>query len=130
MINLLANAIPHLQGILKNEMITIINKKVINFNGFAKEKENIINTFSHIQPLNPSEVTKLTSGTLDSPSMYKFYIIDNLASVLNSVEMVDCIIKWNNKAFKVFSKEDWALNGWIMVIGSEISLNNEVDENV
>lgn len=130
MINLLANAIPHLQGILKNEMITIINKKVINFNGFAKEKENIINTFSHIQPLNPSEVVKLTSGTLDSPSMYKFYIIDNLASVLNSVEMVDCIIKWNNKAFKVFSKEDWALNGWIMVIGSEISLNNEVDENV
>lgn len=130
MINLLANAIPHLQGILKNEMITIINKKVINFNGFAKEKESIINTFSHIQPLNPSEVVKLTSGTLDSPSMYKFYIIDNLASVLNSVEMVDCIIKWNNKAFKVFSKEDWALNGWIMVIGSEISLNNEVDENV
>lgn len=130
MINLLANAIPHLQGILKNEMITIINKKVINFNGFAKEEENIINTFSHIQPLNPSEVVKLTSGTLDSPSMYKFYIIDNLASVLNSVEMVDCIIKWNNKAFKVFSKEDWALNGWIMVIGSEISLNNEVNENV
>ena len=130
MINLLANAIPHLQGILKNEIITIINKKVINFNGFAKEQESIIKTFSHIQPLNPAEVTKLTSGTLDSPSMYKFYIIDNLASVLNSIEMTDCVIKWNNKAFKVFSKEDWALNGWVMVIGSEISLNDEVSENV
>ena len=130
MINLLANAIPHLQGILKNEMVTIINKKVINFNGFAKEQENIIKTFSHIQPLNPAEVSKLTSGTLDSPSMYKFYIIDNLASVLNSIEMTDCVIKWNNKAFKVFSKEDWALNGWVMVIGSEISLNDEVSENV
>ena len=130
MINLLANAIPHLQGILKNEMITIINKKVINFNGFAKEQESAINTFSHIQPLNPAEVVKLTSGTIDSPSMYKFYIIDNLASVLNSIEMVDCVIKWNNKAFKVFQKVDWALNGWVMVIGSEISLNDEVSENV
>lgn len=130
MLNLLANAIPHLQGILKNEIITIINKKVINFNGFAKEQENIIETFSHIQPLNPAEVSKITSGTLDSPSMYKFYIIDNLASVLNSIEMTDCVIKWNNKAFKVFSKEDWALNGWVMVIGSEISLNDEVSENV
>lgn len=126
MVNLLMNAMPHLQGLIKNENIIIINKSIENVNGFPIETETIINTFCHLQPVNPSEIAKLTSGTLDSNNYYKFYIIDNLAEVLSSVSKTDCVIKWGDKSFKVFSKEDWSLNGWIMVIGTQILGDNNV----
>lgn len=126
MVNLLMNAMPHLQGLIKNENITIINKSIENVNGFPVETETSINTFCHLQPVNPSEIAKLTSGTLDSNNYYKFYIIDNLAEVLSSVSKTDCVIKWGDKSFKVFSKEDWSLNGWIMVIGTQILKGNNV----
>ncbi|EAJ4656104.1 hypothetical protein CYA84_07780 [Campylobacter coli] len=126
MVNLLMNAMPHLQGLIKNENITIINKSIENVNGFPVETETSINTFCHLQPVNPSEIAKLTSGTLDSNNYYKFYIIDNLAEVLSSVSKTDCVIKWGDKSFKVFSKEDWSLNGWIMVIGTQILGDNNV----
>ena len=126
MVNLLMNAMPHLQGLIKNENITIINKSIENVNGFPVETETSIKTFCHLQPVNPSEIAKLTSGTLDSNNYYKFYIIDNLAEVLSSVSKTDCVIKWSDKSFKVFSKEDWSLNGWIMVIGTQILGDNNV----
>ncbi|QGK89672.1 hypothetical protein [Campylobacter phage DA10] len=126
MVNLLMNAMPHLQGLINNENITIINKSIENVNGFPVETETSINTFCHLQPVNPSEIAKLTSGTLDSNNYYKFYIIDNLAEVLSSVSKTDCVIKWGDKSFKVFSKEDWSLNGWIMVIGTQILGDNNV----
>lgn len=126
MVNLLMNAMPNLQGLIKNENITIINKSIENVNGFPVETETSINTFCHLQPVNPSEIAKLTSGTLDSNNYYKFYIIDNLAEVLSSVSKTDCVIKWGDKSFKVFSKEDWSLNGWIMVIGTQILGDNNV----
>lgn len=126
MVNLLMNAMSHLQGLIKNENITIINKSIENVNGFPIETETSINTFCHLQPVNPSEIAKLTSGTLDSNNYYKFYIIDNLAEVLSSVSKTDCVIKWGDKSFKVFSKEDWSLNGWIMVIGTQILGDNNV----
>ncbi|EDP3942658.1 hypothetical protein FV935_07875 [Campylobacter jejuni] len=126
MVNLLMNAMPHLQGLIKNENITIINKSIQNVNGFPIETETSINTFCHLQPVNPSEIAKLTSGTLDSNNYYKFYIIDNLAEVLSSVSKTDCVIKWGDRSFKVFSKEDWSLNGWIMVIGTQILGDNNV----
>lgn len=126
MVNLLMNAMPHLQGLIKNENITIINKSIENVNGFPVETETSINTFCHLQPVNPSEIAKLTSGTLDSNNYYKFYIIDNLAEVLSSVSKTDCVIKWGDKSFKVFSKEDWSLNGWVMVIGTQILGDNNV----
>ena len=126
MVNLLMNAMPHLQGLIKNENITIINKSIENVNGFPVETETSINTFCHLQPVNPSEIAKLTSGTLDSNNYYKFYIIDNLAEVLSSVSKTDCVINWGDKSFKVFSKEDWSLNGWIMVIGTQILGDNNV----
>lgn len=126
MVNLLMNAMPHLQGLIKNENITIIKKSIENVNGFPVETETSIKTFCHLQPVNPSEIAKLTSGTLDSNNYYKFYIIDNLAEVLSSVSKTDCVIKWGDKSFKVFSKEDWSLNGWIMVIGTQILGDNNV----
>ena len=119
--NLLNEAIPALQGLIKSQAISIINKEIQNVNGFPQETISEIETFAHIQPMNPAELTKLTSGTLDSTNYYKFYIIGDLAKILSSVSKADCEIVWNDSNFRVFYKEDWSLNGWIMVIASQLT---------
>ncbi len=118
MINLLSNALPYLQGLIKNEKIKIVNKYIENVNGFSQEFNLSLEAVAHIQPVNPKELIKLTSGTLDSNSYYKFWIIGDLANVLNSLNKTDCEIIYKDKTYSVFSKEDWSQNGWIMVIGS------------
>ncbi|ALW15613.1 hypothetical protein HW053_001481 [Campylobacter jejuni] len=118
MINLLSNALPYLQGLIKNEKIKIVNKYIENVNGFSQEFNLSLEAVAHIQPVNPKELIKLTSGTLDSNSYYKFWIIGDLANVLNSLNKTDCEIIYKNEKYSVFSKEDWSQNGWIMVIGS------------
>lgn len=131
--NLLNEALPALQGLIQNQNIAIINKEIQNVNGYPQEIESRIETFAHIQPINPNELLKLTSGTLDSNKYYRFYCIGNLAQVLGSVSKTDSLILWNDSYFRVFSKEDWSLNGWIMVIASEIAKeveNNEDSLNV
>lgn len=119
--NLLNDAIPALQGLIENQNITIVNESIKNQNGFPTSLIEKVETFAHIQPINPNDLVKLTSGTLDSARYFRFYILGNLAQVLSSVSKTDCKIVWGDSEFRVFSKEDWSLNGWIMVIGSEIA---------
>lgn len=119
MLNVLKNAIPNLTGLLKQEKITIINLTLKNVNGFPVSEETKLETYAHIQPINPNEIQKITSGTLDTAIMYKFYIMDNLADVLNSINNKDSLIEWNERRFKVYSKADWSLNGWIVICGTE-----------
>lgn len=128
MLNVLKNAIPNLTGLLKQEKITIINLTLKNVNGFPVSEETKLETYAHIQPINPNEIQKITSGTLDTAIMYRFYIIDNLADVLNSINNKDSLIEWNERRFKVYSKTDWSLNGWIVIYGTETQA--EVTDNV
>lgn len=128
MLNVLKNAIPNLMGLLKQEKITIINLTLKNVNGFPISEETKLETYAHIQPINPNEIQKITSGTLDTAIMYRFYIIDNLADVLNSINNKDSLIEWNKRRFKVYSKTDWSLNGWIVIYGTETQA--EVTEDV
>lgn len=128
MLNVLKNAIPNLTGLLKQEKITIINLTLKNVNGFPVSEETKLETYAHIQPINPNEIQKITSGTLDTAIMYRFYIIDNLADVLNSINNKDSLIEWNERRFKVYSKTDWSLNGWIVIYGTETQV--EVTNNV
>lgn len=128
MLNVLKNAIPNLTGLLKQEKITIINLILKNVNGFPVSEETKLETYAHIQPINPNEIQKITSGTLDTAIMYRFYIIDNLADVLNSINNKDSLIEWNERRFKVYSKTDWSLNGWIVIYGTETQA--EVTDNV
>lgn len=128
MLNVLKNAIPNLTGLLKQEKITIVNLTLKNVNGFPVSEETKLETYAHIQPINPNEIQKITSGTLDTAIMYRFYIIDNLADVLNSINNKDSLIEWNERRFKVYSKTDWSLNGWIVIYGTETQA--EVTEDV
>ena len=118
---LLNEALHALQGLIANQSISIVNKVLENVNGFPKETITETETFAHIQPLNPSELVKITNGTIDSTNNYKFYCIGNLAQVLSSVSKTDAEVIWNESRCRVFYKEDWSLNGWIMVIGSQLT---------
>lgn len=132
--NLLNEALPALQGLIQNQNIAIINKEIQNVNGFPQEIESEVKTFAYVQPVNPNELVKLTGGTLDSSKYFRFYCLNNFAQVLSSVSKTDSLILWNESYFRVFSKEDWSLNGWIMLIASEIAkgveTNNERALNV
>lgn len=117
--NVLKQALSNVSALIQNQEITIINKKQVNINGFSTTQNESISTYAHIQPLTPFEVAKITDSTLDSKSAYKFYILDNLAEVLNSLKNTKSTILWGDREFNVFSKNDYSLNGWVRVIGVE-----------
>lgn len=116
--NLLLNAMPYIENLIDKDDIEIINKYTENIKGYPKIFEDRIKCKAHVQPLNAQDLKKITSGTLDSNNMYKFYILGNNANVINFLEKIDCEILWKNKRFSIFSKYDWSKNGWIRVIGT------------
>lgn len=113
--NLLIEALPAVTNLIQKEEITIINEKIINDRGIQRSIKESLKTFAHIQPVNPSEIAKITQGTIDSPNMYKLWIVGNLAQVLSSISRTNCVIEWNSNLFEVYSKVDWSQNGWISV---------------
>ncbi|WP_291952727.1 hypothetical protein [Campylobacter sp.] len=116
--NLLNEALPSIFNLIPKENIKILNKHIENIDGFPNEFILEVESFACVQPVNPSELNKITNATLDSQNYYKFFIIGNLANVLNSLKKIDSKIIYKNQTFGVFSKEDWSSNGWIMVIGA------------
>lgn len=117
--NLLNEALPSIQGLIKNQKITIKTLKIENVRGFSYVSADEVETIAQIQPLTPFDIEKITQGTLDSKSFFNFWIFGNLAKVLNSLNYTDCEIIWGKRVFSVFSKDDWSQNGWIKVIATE-----------
>ena len=127
--NILKNALKHIQALIQNQRIVIINEVITNNNGFANVESVELETIAHIQPVSPFEIAKITSSTIDSPAIYRFYFLDNLANVLNSLENKASVIRWDDKLFRVKAKADWSQNGWIKVTAHQI-VNDEKVENV
>lgn len=128
MINVLSEALPHLDELIKRKSITIIKREIKNTKGFATSSETSLNTLAHVQPLTSFEIVKLTDSTLDSKSVYKFYFIGDLAEVLNFLNCKDCEIIFEGRRFSVYSKDDWAKNGWLKVIAYERAILPKPDE--
>lgn len=124
--NVLQNALTHIQTLIQNQRIIIINEQITNLDGFANIESTELETIAHVQPVTPIEVSKITHSTLDSPVLYRFYFLDNLAEVLNSLYNKSSIILWRDKHFRVYAKSDWSLNGWVKVTAVEI-LQEESD---
>lgn len=117
--NLLNEALPSIQGLIKNQKITIKTLKIENVRGFSYVSADEVETIAQIQPLTPFDIEKITQGTLDSKSFFNFWIFGNLAKVLNSLNYTDCELVWGKRVFSVFSKDDWSQNGWVKVIATE-----------
>ncbi len=71
MINVLSEALPHVDALIMRKPITIIKREIVNNKGFASSTETSLNTLAHAQPLTSFEIVKLTDSTLDSKSVYK-----------------------------------------------------------
>lgn len=128
MINVLSEALPHVDALIMRKPITIIKRELVNNKGFASSTETSLNTLAHAQPLTSFEIVKLTDSTLDSKSVYKFYFIGDLAEVLNFLNCKDCEIIFEGRRFSVYSKDDWAKNGWLKVIAYERATLPKPDE--
>lgn len=126
--NILKNALNHIQTLIQNQKILIINEQIANINGFANVESVELETMAHIQPVTPFEIAKLTDSTIDTPVIYRFYFLDDLANVLNSLESKTSLIKWGDKLYRVNAKSDWSQNGWIKVTAHQIQ--DEKVENV
>ena len=119
--NVLLEALEGVGDLIPTQPIQIIAKTKTIVDGFPEVSETTINSFAHIQPLTPFEVKKLTDSTLDSKSAYQFWLLDDLVQVLNMLNNTDSQIVFNNRRFNIYSKNDWSANGWIQVIGAEVS---------
>lgn len=115
---LLDDALELIDNLIPRQNITIVTESNTNVDGFPQTIETEIETIAHIQPLTPFEVKKLTEAVIGSNEYYKFWIVGNLAEVQTIINNKKTVIKWNNKEYSIFSKEDWSLNGWIQVVGT------------
>ena len=127
--NVLLEALEGVSNLIPYKAITIIMQMQEIANGFPVVVDEELNTFAHIQPLTPFEVKKLTDSTLDSGSYFKFYILEDLANVLNALQRTSAKVKFDDRYFNVFSKNDWSENGWIQVIGAEYNHIEEEEED-
>lgn len=116
--NLLNDALPHLQGILPNQSITLYQISKVLENGFPKSVTKEINCVAQIQPLSAVELSKIGDGLLNSQNAYKFYILGNLIEVGNFLNNESALILWNKVKYRVYSKHDFSQNGWIKVIAT------------
>ena len=51
--NILKNALNHIQALIQNQKIVIINEVITNNNGFANVESVELETIAHIQPVTP-----------------------------------------------------------------------------
>ena len=122
--NLLESALPPLNALITNQVITIISFENKIVDGFPESVKSELNTIAHIQPLTGIGNTSIGNTSIGNTSILnseiacKFYILRDLAQALNFVYNVDCEIIWNDKVFSIFNKEDWSSNGWIKVVGT------------
>lgn len=115
---LLEDALELIDNLIPRQDISIITKDKVLVDGFPQTVEVELDSIAHVQPLTPFEVKKLTEAVIGSNEYFKFWIVGNLAEVQNIINNKETVIKWNNKRYSIFSKEDWSLSGWIQVIGT------------
>lgn len=118
MANVLNDALPHIQGLIPNQNITILQKNKVLANGFPKVETKELNATAHIQPLTPFAMQKLGDSLFNSQKAYKFYILGNLAEVDGFLGNADSLIIWDKVEYSVYSKTDYSQNGWIQVIAT------------
>lgn len=115
--NILAKAISQVGSLYPSKMITIRNETSELFNGIDIKKSVEIVTVANIQQLKPSEVKAFDTYT-DSFECLRFYILGSdikiVASALEN-NFTSASIIYNNKTYKVYYREDWSLNGWVII---------------
>lgn len=116
--NVLNIALSSITNLVSNQSIQIKNAGYEIVNGVSRPlDDSLIEAKAHMQPLTAQELRQIQDGFFSSQEFYRLWIIgDNLDLVKFALNQnKESVIIWNNREYKVYSKQDWSLNGWIEV---------------
>lgn len=116
--SLLTDALPSIQALIPNSPVVIKseNKKLVK--GFVQSEISEFETFAHIQPVGGNTQTLVNTNLLLGEKSYKFYFTNDLPDILGILDNKETSIVWKGREYSVYSKEDWAQNGWVKVLAT------------
>ncbi len=117
--SLLTDALPSIQALIPNSPVTIKSEVKKLVKGFVQSEISEFKTFAHIQPVGNSNTQTLANmGLLLGEKSYKFYFTNDLPDILGILDNKETSIVWKGREYSVYSKEDWAQNGWVKVLAT------------
>ena len=116
--SLLNDALPSIQALIPNSPVVIKSEVKKLIKGFVQSEISEFETFAHIQPVGAHTQTLANTSLLLGEKSYKFYFINDLPSVSNFLDNKETSIIWKGREYSVYSKDDWAQNGWIKVLAT------------
>lgn len=135
--NILANAINQISKLYPAQQIKIYNTRAELINGVDFKNSVEIQTIAMVQQLKGSEVKDFTTY-VDSFEYFRFWVLNAdvklVASALQN-DFTNAKIYYNQKTYNVYYREDWSLNGWVIVdgvcqnVGLELNQSEIENEN-
>lgn len=115
--NILATAVAHVSKVYPEQSIRIINYKTALVNGLDYKRGAEVLTIANVQPLG-GQATKEAGAALDSTPSFRFWVLGDDVKLVSAVlhdGFSNAVILYNEATYKVFYKEDWSLNGWVII---------------
>lgn len=116
--SLLADALPSIQALIPNSPVVIKSEVKKLVKGFTQSEVSEFETFAHIQPVGANTQTLTNTSLLLGEKSYKFYFTNDLPDILGILNNKETSIVWKGREYSVYSKEDWAQNGWVKVLAT------------
>lgn len=116
--SLLADALPSIQALIPNSPVVIKSEVKKLVKGFTQSEVSEFETFAHIQPVGANTQTLTNTSLLLGEKSYKFYFTNDLPDILGILDNKETSIVWKGREYSVYSKEDWAQNGWVKVLAT------------
>lgn len=116
--SLLADALPSIKALIPNSPVVIKSEVKKLVKGFTQSEISEFETFAHIQPVGANTQTLTNTSLLLGEKSYKFYFTSDLPDILGILDNKETSIVWKGREYSVYSKEDWAQNGWVKVLAT------------
>lgn len=116
--SLLTDALPSIQALIPNSPVIIKSEVKKLVKGFVQSEISEFETFAHIQPVGANMQTLANTSLLLGEKSYKFYFTNDLPDILGILDNKETSIVWKGREYSVYSKEDWAQNGWVKVLAT------------
>ena len=125
--NILVKAIQSIASTYPTQSIKIIKESSEIISGMDYKKSVEIKTTACVQQLKGSEVKDYTTY-IDSNEYFRFYIVGDDVKIVSSAlydNFTSARIIYNGKFYRVYYREDWGINGWVIVDGVCQGVGNE-----
>lgn len=112
------------------KIITLLLLSRYNDKGYSKYTiVKSVEYEGHVQLLQSSQITKVSSMNYDSPRLYKVYINRPVPILSSSLvnENTELIVRIENVYFTISEVYDYSPNGWVKFVASE-SVHYEISD--